>query len=234
MAGGSWRVRAWDTELFGLRIGEAPVISISELDDVSAWALEEDIDCVYLRVDAANLAVVAAAVRHGAELVDLRVVMESTQLTGDARAAVQPAGERDRSWLHRASAELARVSRFSRDGRFLPGKVEEMYRIWVDRCLDEGVVVVAADHSAFVGARRGDPPSIDLVYVDPAARGRGLGGSAVLAAARELGSGAASVATQLGNLDALRLYHRLGFAPVSVTAVLHLWSSRPAAPGFAA
>jgi GNAT superfamily N-acetyltransferase len=230
MAGGNWSVRAWDTEFFGARIAEAPIERVSHLDDVSAWAAAEDVDCVYLRVDGADLVSVVEAVRRGAALVDLRLMMQSAELIGEPSAAIRPAAERDRDWLHQASAELARFSRFSRDDRFPSAKVEEMYRIWVDRCLQEGVIYVAGDDEAFVGGRRGDPPSIDLVYVASAARGQGLGASAVLGAARALGAGPTTVATQVGNLQAQRLYQRLGFVPVSVTAILHLWSTTPDVP----
>jgi GNAT superfamily N-acetyltransferase len=238
MADRSWGVRDWDTAFFGARIGEATLESIRELDDISSWAAAERLDCVYVRSDGRDVAAITAAIRHGAVLVDLRLTMAAAELVGDARAPVRAADDRDRTWLRTAAAELAKASRFSRDERFAPDRVAEMYRIWVDRCLDEGVVYVAAEQSAFVGARPGAPPSIELVYVAADARGRGLGASALLAAGHALGAGAATVATQTGNIPAQRLYQRLGFAPVAVTAVLHLWltgpSGRAGAPARAA
>src|SRR3954447_10379580 len=115
MADRSWSVRDWDTAFFGVHIGEATLDSVTELDDISGWAAAEGLDCVYVRSDGRDVAAITAAIRCGAVLVDLRLTMASEELAGDAQAAVRAADERDRPWLRRAAAELAGVSRFSRD-----------------------------------------------------------------------------------------------------------------------
>lgn len=100
-----------------------------------------------------------------------------------------------------------------------------MYDIWLDRCLNEGVVVVPADRgTGFVGARRdGDVASIELVYVDAASRGQGLGRALIREAAAALGASDVSVVTQSGNVAAQRLYQSLGLRSRRTIAVLHLW-----------
>ena len=100
-----------------------------------------------------------------------------------------------------------------------------MYGIWLDRCLDEGIVTVPeARGNGFVGARRDrDNASIDLVYVDVASRGQGLGRALIRDAVAALGASEVSVVTQSGNVAAQRLYQSLGLRSRRAIAVLHLW-----------
>jgi ribosomal protein S18 acetylase RimI-like enzyme len=100
-----------------------------------------------------------------------------------------------------------------------------MYRIWARRCLDEGVVAVSeGDPAGFVGARaRCGEARVELVYVGEDAGGRGLGRALVRTALAAAACGRASVATQVGNVAALRLYESLGFRTRATRAILHLW-----------
>jgi ribosomal protein S18 acetylase RimI-like enzyme len=142
-----------------------------------------------------------------------------------ALAATRGASAADRLALLPQAHELAVESRFWRDPRIPQEKVREMYEIWLDRCLDEGFVAVPASNGAgFVGARRdGDVARIDLVYVDTASRGQGLGRALVHGAVAGVGANEASVVTQTGNVAAQRLYQSLGLRSGNSLAVLHLW-----------
>ena len=76
-----------------------------------------------------------------AQLVDLRTTLE---LAGPIDLApsgrVRRAAAADAPVLEGMARELAAFSRFAADPRIQKAKVEEMYEIWVRRCLDEGVV----------------------------------------------------------------------------------------------
>ena len=218
--------RSWDSTFFGVRVAEAQVHG-GALDKAFADAARTEVECLYLFVDAADLMTIETAVRRGGRLVDLRV-----ELAG--RIGIEPgndppltrrATQSEREVLLPQARELAMESRFWRDPRIPNQKVQEMYDIWLDRCLDEGVVTVpAARGTGFVGARtNGDSASIDLVYVDAASRGQGLGRALVLDAADALGASDVSVVTQSGNVAAQRLYQALGLRSRRAIAVLHLW-----------
>jgi ribosomal protein S18 acetylase RimI-like enzyme len=218
--------RPWDSTFFGARILEAH-LGDHPVEEVVAEAATADAECLYLFVDAADLVAVEAAVRSGAHLVDLRVELAGTmsQEADAALAATRGASAADRLALLPQAHELAVESRFWRDPRIPQEKVREMYEIWLDRCLDEGFVAVPASNGAgFVGARRdGDVARIDLVYVDTASRGQGLGRALVHGAVAGVGANEASVVTQTGNVAAQRLYQSLGLRSGNSLAVLHLW-----------
>jgi dTDP-4-amino-4,6-dideoxy-D-galactose acyltransferase len=215
--------RLWDSEFFGVRVFEARLHDVA-LEAVVAEAAEGGAECLYLFADAADLAGVEAATRAGARLVDLRMEFDG-RLPFDPRASARRASSDDRDVLVRQARELSAESRFARDPRFARERVREMYGRWLDRCLDEGVVAVPeAGGGGFVGARRdGDSAAIELVYVDEASRGQGLGGALVRAAARALDATDVNVVTQVGNVAAQRLYQSLGLRSRSTLAVLHLW-----------
>ena len=201
--------RSWDSTFFGVRVVEAHLRGAA-LPQAVADAERSGAECLYLFIDAGDLMTIETAVHQGARLVDLRVELAGQiglELGGDA-PPIRLATDADREALLPQARELAIESRFSRDTRIPDQKVREMYDIWLDRCLDEGVVVVPADRGAgFVGARKdGDLASIELVYVDAASRGQGLGRALIREAVAALGARDVSVVTQSGNVAAQRLY----------------------------
>jgi ribosomal protein S18 acetylase RimI-like enzyme len=218
--------RSWDSTFFGVRVFEAHLRG-DALNEAVAEAERSGAECLYLFVDAGDPMAIETAVRHGAHLVDLRV-----ELTGRIRletdGAAPPtrrATHADREALLPQARELAIESRFSRDTRIPEHKVREMYEIWLDRCIDEGIVAVPAMRGAgFVGARKdGEAACIELVYVDAASRGQGLGRALIREAVAGLAATDVSVVTQTGNVAAQRLYQSLGLRSSSTSAVLHLW-----------
>jgi ribosomal protein S18 acetylase RimI-like enzyme len=216
--------REWDSTFFGVRIFEAHVQD-DGVDALVANAARAGADCLYLFADTDDLCGIQESVRMGARLVDLRVELAGRiELEPDV-GATRSATQADREPLRSQARQLAGESRFSRDPRIPQEKVRAMYEIWLDRCLDEGVVAVhAVGNGGFVGARKeSDAAHIELVYVDAAARGQGLGRSLIAAAVRSLHTRDATVVTQTGNVAAQRLYQALGLRSRSASAVLHLW-----------
>jgi ribosomal protein S18 acetylase RimI-like enzyme len=216
--------REWDSTFFGARIFEAHVRG-DPLEGVVAQAKGAGAECVYLFMDADDLRGIEEAVRAGARLVDLRTELGGSVKVDLAARATRSATRADRETLLSHARELAIESRFSRDPRIPEEKVRNMYEIWLDRCLDEGVVAVpTTGRAGFVGAREDDSVArIELVYIDPASRGHGVGRALVREAVASLATSDATVVTQIGNLAAQRLYESLGLRSRSTSAVLHLW-----------
>jgi ribosomal protein S18 acetylase RimI-like enzyme len=216
--------RPWDSTFFGARVFEAHVRG-DALDEVVAEAARSGAECLYLFVDGGDLLGIETAVHNGARLVDLRVELAGRIGPEDGGPAIRQATHAEREALVPQARELAIESRFARDARIPNERVREMYEIWLDRCLDEGVVVVPAGGGAgFVGARKdGHGAQIELVYVDAPSRGQGLGGALVRQAAASLDASDVSVVTQAGNIAAQRLYQSLGLRSRDTLAVLHLW-----------
>ena len=218
--------RSWDSTFFGVRVAEAQVHD-DALDQALEDAARSEVECLYLFVNAADLMTIETAVRRGGRLVDLRVELAGRIEIdpGNGPPSTRRATQNDREALLPQARELAAESRFWRDPRIPNQKVQEMYDIWLDRCLDEGVVTVPETRgTGFVGARKDrDSASIDLVYVDAASRGQGLGRALIRDAVAALGASDVSVVTQSGNVAAQRLYQSLGLRSRRAIAVLHLW-----------
>jgi ribosomal protein S18 acetylase RimI-like enzyme len=218
--------RPWDSTFFGAQIFEAHI----DDDSLNEAVIEADLagaECLYLFINAGHVACIETAVRSGARLVDLRVELAGRMQpeTDAAAAQCRRATRADREALLPQARELAVESRFARDTRIPDQRVREMYEVWLDRCIDEGVVVVPASRGAgFVGARRdGDIAHIELVYVDAVSRGQGIGRALIREAIAAVDASEAIVVTQTGNVAAQRLYQSLGLRTHSTIAVLHLW-----------
>jgi ribosomal protein S18 acetylase RimI-like enzyme len=216
----------WDSQFFGVTIGRAEVAEDRDLEAVIAAARESEVACLYVVVPGAETAAVEAAIRAGSILTALRLVLEHQGEASLIQASeVRRATVKDSAQIMGLSAKLAPFSRFAQDERFERERIEEMYRIWALNCLRDGEVFVGgAGHDGMLAlARRAGPLTIDLVYVDDAARGTGLGRALLDAAVATAGGHATSVVTDVRNLTAVRLYESAGFRARSLDAILHLW-----------
>ena len=218
---------SWDSDFFGVHVGRA-VIPTEPLESAVAAARERGVECLYLEVAGAAPDSIEEAVRAGAQLVDLRTTLElagSIDLAPGNRA--RRATPADTTMLEGMARELAAFSRFAADPRIPKAKVEEMYEIWVRRCLAEGLVTVGTEGSGMVGVRTlSGSTHVELVYVSPSAAGDGLGADLIVAALADARDGAL-VVTQAWNVPALRLYESLRFRTRSLSAILHLWLEPP-------
>jgi ribosomal protein S18 acetylase RimI-like enzyme len=215
----------WDTDFFGVSIARAS-LSETTLAATIAEARASKVSCVYVVVDGEDIHRITEAVHAGAKLVALRTELAGAIDSGDSSSHARRATQADLPDLVEMARDLARTSRFHADGRFDAASIEEMYRIWLMSCFDDGVVVVPQEGlTGLVGARmRSGEAHIELVYVAEAARGTKLASRLVSAATSYLGVFHARVATQAGNVAAQRTYQSLGLKTKAVEAILHLWT----------
>jgi ribosomal protein S18 acetylase RimI-like enzyme len=213
----------WDSEFFGVSIACAD-IDEAGVEDAVKEAVTKRVQCLYLFVKSAQPIAVADAVRRGGRIVDLRVELE-LHTPPPLPSGIRRAERGDAATLFPLAQSLARESRFSADPRFASDAVRAMYGIWLERCFDEGIVIVPDQgFGGFVGARAsGDTISIELVYIDEHARGQGLAARLVAGAVAISGARGARVATQAWNIPAQRLYQGVGFRTASIQAIVHLW-----------
>lgn len=215
---------AWETEFFALNSAKlsfstaAPMLTEAELN---AYAL------VQAKIPAHHTALVDGLTRLDFQLVEsevdlvLNIGTECASSHTVAMQAIRPAGPADIPMLRAAAASVFTASRFrapwyhSQDsGRF--------YAEWIEKA-----VMGTFDHQCllalnstgqpegFVSLRElgGQEARIGLLAAFPGAAGKGIGSRLMAAAIAECRQGALQrlrVATQLGNLAALRLYQRQG------------------------
>jgi GNAT superfamily N-acetyltransferase len=214
----------WDSEFFGARIGSVEVESERELAAAARRARALEIECLYLFVPGHRLETIAAAIRAGGRLVDVRTTLDLTVDGAVPPGSCRLATTDDLELLLPLVERLAPTSRFSGDPSFAGDRIVEMYRLWLRLCLADGVVAVADDRRGLVGVRcSGRVANVELVYLDPDTRGHGLARELVFSAVAATGAESAILRTQTGNVAALRSFQSFGFRTSSVCAILHLW-----------
>lgn len=226
---------AWETEFFALNSAKlnfstaAPMLTEAELD---AYAL------VQAKIPAHQTALVDGLTRLGFQLVEgevdlvLNIGTECASLHTEATQAIRPAVPADIPMLRAAAAGVFTASRFrapwyhSQDsGRF--------YAEWIEKAVlgtfDHQCLLVLGDTGlpeGFVSLRElgGQEARIGLLAAFPGAAGKGIGSrlmAAVIAECRQRSLLRLRVATQFGNIAALRLYQRQGAAIESTSYWLY-------------
>lgn len=223
----------WDSDFFGMRIGRA-CISSNE-DSVALANLREKL--------AKNYDLLYIFSSHGVEflsdqakLVDEKVVYTwSKDISVEANLNVEiwdsNRGVTD-DLLHLALVS-GKYSRFKLDEGFPNGSYERLYSRWIEQSVSR---VMATEVFCFM---IGDIPrgvvtldrkdgigTIGLVAIHEDCQHQGLGSAMmhhVNGYAKERHCNILSVATQLKNIPACRLYEKNGFEVESVTDVWHWW-----------
>jgi TDP-D-fucosamine acetyltransferase len=236
----------WDSVFFGYRIARYRGTRCLEVDmpSIHAECAAQGIDCVYALVDGCDTESISNLLRHRAYFTDIRVTFGTA---GDGAAPppsaaaaaglVRPAGDADLPALVRIASSSHADTRFYADHHFDRARCSRLYEIWIERSCRgyaDAVLVIDAEPgqpAGYVTCHRGDRSNagrIGLFAVSEQRQGRGFGG-ALLGAA--LGWFAAegitdvTVATQLRNLRALRLYGRSSLLIRSVEYWFHLWTA---------
>jgi GNAT superfamily N-acetyltransferase len=101
---------------------------------------------------------------------------------------------------------------------------------------DPDVVLLADDDGAIALSKRGSRVwFVDVVYVRPEARGRGLGTGLIRAAVEHVGAdGVLELEVLESNVGARRLYERLGFRTVDRTLALEAHARQAGGPSYGA
>ena len=222
----------WDSDFFGLRIAKAVVASKEDIATLSRQEsdLQSHFDLIYLFSEPG-----LDIPLDGARLVDSKAVFSVTDLR---QSEACPAVARWES--HETSDSLVslalvsgKYSRFKTDPQFPAGSYERLYTRWIEQSVIGGI---ATDVFCYMKEnrprglltldRRDDKNVIGLVAVDENSQHQGIGTALIKHAmtyVHKHQGNRLSVATQLGNEPACRLYSRCGFSLVSVTIIRHWW-----------
>lgn len=226
---------AWDTEFWGFPVarGRDRALDPESARRLADWCAAERVRCVYLLADADDAETAAAAASVGFQAVDTRLTLhrepgEEPATAPTTPATIREAQEEDREPLKRLARAAHTDTRFFFDPRFERRRAAELYARWIERGLDDPrrhVLVAELDQGpvGYVVVAE-EPRAIDLIAVDPAARGQGIGAALVRAAVAERPREPMSVVTQARNVGAQRLYQSQGFRLRSAEIWYHLWT----------
>ena len=184
------------------------------------------------KTDVAELDASSFLTRCGFSLADTTLGLERTGRIEAAPAAegrVRPAEPADAQAVRALAARGFRFSRFHRDGRFQPGVADAIKAAWAGNFFTgkRGQLMTVAEADGRLAGfcqvllPEGRHMVIDLVCVDQAFRGRGVGRAMIEAAGVLSGREHVRSGTQLVNFAALAFYRALGFRIVSAQHVFH-------------
>jgi dTDP-4-amino-4,6-dideoxy-D-galactose acyltransferase len=220
----------WDSRFFGFRVGRFLGGKLEDPAAVDAWCARESVACLYLQApwDAATIETAEA---NGFRLREVRMTVER-----EAGAAAEPAGAvrpfvpADLPALVELAGQSFFESRFYQDPHFPRALCDEFYRTWTrNSCEGMADAVLVVEHAnrpaGFVTCRvAGDVGRIELIALEAAARGRGLGIALTMGAISWFASRGVlrvRVGTQARNIAAQRLYQHCGFRTVESSVYFH-------------
>lgn len=222
----------WDSNFFGLRIAKADVVSQEDVVALSRQEgdLQDRFDLIYIFSEPS-----LEMPFDRARLVDRKAVFS---LNAPKRFESDPA---IRSWESPETSDAlislalvsGKYSRFKLDESFPFGSYDRLYTRWIEQSVNK---VMATDVFCYMmddGPRglvtldfNNGQGVIGLVAVDEGYQHRGIGKALikhVISYAHEHLGERLSVATQMDNEPACRLYTGCGFSMESVTKIWHWW-----------
>ena len=233
----SGRRLAWDSDFFGVPIGQGEAGSAGDVEAIDVWAARENIRCVYLLVRGGLPEAAEAAKGRGFEFVGNRMTLRR-DLGADLPAVIGSVAARrvrppDVPALERIAAAVHGDTRFYVDRHFPRPSCDRLYQMWIRRSCEgwaDHVLTAGIDEQPqgyiTLHLRAAGEGAIGLAGVANDARRSGIGRALVDSALRwfrDRGTVRVSVATQAQNLPAVALYQHMGFAVSGLDTWFHKW-----------
>ncbi len=222
----------WDSDFFGLRIAKAVVSS--EEDVVALSQQEMDLrnhfDLIYIFSEP-----VLGIPFNNAVLVDRKAVftIEHVREYEDCPAIVRWDSPEATDSLVSLALVSGKYSRFKTDSRLPAGSYERLYTRWIEQSVNKSIatdvfcyLIDGNPRGLITLDRRNEPSAIGLVAVDEDCQHQGIGTALIRQAVSYVHKHKGeqiSVATQLDNLPACRLYAKCGFSLESIKKIWHWW-----------
>jgi ribosomal protein S18 acetylase RimI-like enzyme len=214
--------------------------------EIDQWSRENRLAGLYFLASSDCPRTIQTALRHGFDLVDVRVTFERStkgsadlpQLVPLADLEIRPARIEDIPALQAIARTAHTDTRFFSDPHFPSTRSEALYTTWIElECTGRAQhVLVAASHAGqalgYISChldQTNHQGQIGLVGIDSHSRGKGLGKTLVLAALHWFTRHGAdiTVVTQGKNITAQRLYQKSGFLIRDLQLWFHKWYPSP-------
>lgn len=233
----------WDSSFFKKRIGS---ISLTRKDEINHLSGELDkarkngFQLVYVftsySIPQSSKLLKSFRTRKVDEKVIYRMKINSSYGQKQSLIRIVPYSAKNAGRALTALAIQSGVhSRFKFDPGFRSSEFRRLYTLWIQRSVrreisDETFVSLSSSSTRITGfitlKKRENESIIDLIGVDAAYRGKGVGSSLIRKAqewAVLKNTPILSVATQRDNKAACGLYKKMGFGELSSTFIYHFW-----------
>ena len=222
----------WDTEFFGIRIAKAIASSEEDIRTLSQQEgiLRNQFDLIYVFAEPD----LDFSFRN-ARLVDKKAVFSLRDLKPFERstAVVSWGSSKTPDSLISLALISGKYSRFKTDLQFPAGSYERLYTYWIEQSVNKTIAT-----EVFCYMEKGQPRGlltlrihdchgiIGLLAVDVNSQRHGIGTSLIKQAISYIYNHNGihlSVATQMDNEPACKLYRKCGFSLETVTNIWHWW-----------
>lgn len=225
----------WQTKFFGIRFGSLHLRGGENAKKISTALAKSNCDFVIARIPTSDARMSTAVEDAGFRVKDIRAHLD-IQLHGlkeRKRDRGTEFGEyrvRDLPSLREIASSSFSLDHFHQDERFDPKKINEMYALWIEKCVREGYAIYTAHKNGtaagFVAAKN-DSGSFYIELVAVAERFRKIGVATDLVGysleKAKCNYSRSRVALQLANTAAIRVYEKLGFRVNSSEYTFHWW-----------
>lgn len=238
----------WDSEILGVKVGRFSFLSpcckdarIGNNALISRFLSSAKTKCFDLligRVDTRDIPSLHSLQKAGFDIMDSLVTLTRKCVPTRRSPAIRPYIPSDGNFLAEIGRKSFRTDHYHADPRLSSSQCDYLYSQWVrNACASRANAVFVAEvdriPSGFIACLTDSEETnhprhgiIDLIAVDPTKRGRGLGSELVSTALgwfHAQGVTYAEVGTQISNIQAIRLYDRLGFKIFRSVYTLHGW-----------
>lgn len=237
----------WDTQLFGIRMGEVElgeerpdlVISIVAWRRTLELAREQGFQFLFCQFDVEMQELANLIIGIGGTIGDILLTLKMDpvaiipgNISEEALAHIYPATEEDLPEILAIAGSSFELSRIIQDRRFDPTKSRQFYPRWIfGRFGVQEKYFVFKDKQAVQGFIALNEPtdgkgSISLIAVNSASLGQGVGRALVgwaIASGVTQGLKQLRVGTQINNYPATRLYEKSGFRMERAKYRFHIW-----------
>jgi dTDP-4-amino-4,6-dideoxy-D-galactose acyltransferase len=234
-----YQILAWDTDFFGIQVAKIipPILEQEQARGILSEMGRNGVQLAYW-ASAEEIAVRDAKIL-GCQLVDKKITLSidlDTLKVGDF-ISTDMVEVWNRSMptsdLESLAVQSGEYSRFSVDPNVPKAKFQELYKIWIRKCLEKEIadeVLVIREGESVVGmvtlGDKNGKGDIGLVAVDRKCRGRKYGEMLVRGAQTWFlrnGYKLGQVVTQGENLSACNLYRKCGYSVAKVEYFYHFW-----------
>lgn len=228
----------WDTNYFGIKCGKA-VVNDSNADFSEFYKDAYEYEFVTIQNIGNNVDVnKQIAINTSAYLVDVNVQFEKTILSGNTNESYTCIISETVNTPENITSQLTvekndfEFSKFMCDDEFKKRDGYLVYSEWLKNACKEknkyfALLMDEEDMCAYILFNiAGDVGTIELIKVNKEYQGRHIATSMIESVEKYLADrniGKLRVGTQINNVPAINLYHRLGFKEISITSVFHLW-----------
>jgi GNAT superfamily N-acetyltransferase len=238
----SCELREWDSEHFGFPIAQVTGrnLTTASAEAIGDWCRDQGVRCLYFLAEPDDAETSDVARAHGFAPVDVRLTLRHDLDAIPEPAppvAIREARTEDVPALRRLAARSHHASRFYRDPGFPRERCDALYATWIEEGIRDARRWVhvpeidgdAAGYQLITPAAPGGIARMDLLAIDEAHHGKGLGRTFLCSELRRARSGGASAvetAIQESNRRALRAHLAVGFSPSRREVWHHKWFGR--------